>query len=122
MSVIDETSAVPKQLNINDILGTNYDFDTNKEEVAEKDLEGSTPTDYEKFKAILKGSQFTSSFAERSGIMRVAEMGDMFDVVTKEIVLVESDNLRTVALFCESDESFLGFVMEEIRTKIQPRR
>ena len=61
-------------------------------------------------------------YEERQGVVQMNEMGDYFDLNTKEIVIVQSENLRTVAMFCESDESLLGFVMEASTPKIRYKK
>lgn len=106
-----------KQLNFDDVYGTHIGFKEEDEKFVE-----STPSDFEVFKALISKTQFPCDFPERSGVVQMSEMGDIFDVVTKEIVLVETPEVRTVAMFCESDESFLGFLTETVNQRMRPKR
>ena len=116
---IVKPEGVVRQLNFDDVYGTNYGFDKMESVEVEDNVQSDEPTDYEMFVKMLTKAQFTHGFEERKGVMQVTEMGDHFDVNTKEIVLVQSDGLRTVAMFCESDESLLGFITENIAPKIR---
>ena len=55
-------------------------------------------------------------------IVEVISQSHQLSVNTKEIVVVETADSRTLALFCESDESFLGFLTETINQKMRPKR
>ena len=116
---IKKPEGVVRQLNFDDVFGTNYGFEE-LEQVDSPVAEDNTPSDYENFVAMLNKSQFTHGFEERKGTVQMNELGDTFDINTKEIVLVQANGLRTVAMFCESDESLLGFIMEDMTQKMKP--
>ena len=106
--------SVERQLNLDDVFGTNYGFDKLEPIDNSDNSDEPLPSDYETFVNMLKKTEFMHGFEERRGIIQMNELGDCYDVNTKEIVLVQSNGLRTVAMFCESDESLLGFIIEDI--------
>ncbi len=118
---IKKPDGVARQLNFDDVFGTNYGFKELEQIECPSDDEIEV-SDYENFVAMLNKSQFTHGFEERKGTVQMNELGDTFDINTKEIVLVQANGLRTVAMFCESDESLLGFVMEDTTPKMQYKK
>ena len=116
---LQKPEGIPQQLNFDDVFGTDYGFD---KYVEPEEEQPETPSDFEVFVKMLNKSQFSRGFEERQGVIQMNEMGDCFDVNTKEIVLVEDSGVRTIAIFCASDESLLGFMTESVISQIRPRK
>lgn len=68
-------------------------------------------TDYEKFIEMLDGSEFTGGYTEKDS--KIEYEGEMIDVI--EICLLDDrdNNVRTLAFFLMSDESFICFMNEK---------
>ena len=112
VETLRKPKGTPKQLNVDDVFGTNIGF-------VDSDFDAETeekPSDFEVFANMCRNCYFTNELVERKGICQINDsaLGDCFDMPTKEIVLVEANGIRTVAMFCESDESLLGFLTETV--------